>query len=94
MKTKKDFAISAMAAHLKLDPVRDRESLEAGYEDEVIGHYEKNPRPNADAIKFILDIMAKDGKTKLKSSDPKDYIDTTFIDELSKAGFIDGLYQR
>jgi NitT/TauT family transport system substrate-binding protein len=94
MKTKKDFAMSAMAAHLRLNPVKDREALEEGYEDEVLGHYEKNPRPSADAIKFILDIMTKDGKTKLKSTDPRDYIDTSFIDELNKAGFIDALYAK
>lgn len=93
MKTKKEFAMSSMAAHLRLDPVKDRDSLETGYEDEVLGHYEKNPRPSPEAIKFILDLMAKDGKTKIKSSDPRDYIDTSFIDELTKSGFIDALYK-
>jgi len=94
MKTRKDFAISAMAAHLRLNPVKDREALEEGYEDEVLGHYERNPRPSAEAIKFVLDVMTKDGKVKLKSADPKDYIDTSFVDELTKAGFIDALYAK
>jgi NitT/TauT family transport system substrate-binding protein len=94
MKTRKDFAISTMAGHLRLDPVKDRDALEEGYQDEVLGHYEKNPRPSPDAIKFILDVMNKDGKTKVKSSDPKDYIDTSFIDELTKTGFIDALYSK
>ena len=94
MKANKDFALSAIARHLKLDPVKDRDSLEAGYDDDVIGLYEKNPRPNLDSIKFILDLLNKDGKTKIKSSDPKDYVDTSLIDELNKAGFIDALYAK
>lgn len=94
MKTRKDFAMSTMAAHLRLNPVKDREALEEGYEDEVLGHYERNPRPSADAIKFILDIMTKDGKVKIKSNDPRNYIDTSFIDELNKAGFVNTLYSK
>jgi ABC-type nitrate/sulfonate/bicarbonate transport system substrate-binding protein len=94
MKTRKEFAMSAMAAHLRLNPVKDRDALEEGYEDEVLGHYERNPRPSPEAIKFILDVMTKDGKTKLKSTDPKDYIDTSFMDELNKAGFIEALYSK
>jgi NitT/TauT family transport system substrate-binding protein len=94
MKTRKEFAITSIAAHLRLDPVKDRDALEGGYEDEVIGLYEKNPRPSADAIKFILDVMTKDGKVKVKSADPKDYIDTSFVDELVKSGFIDALYAK
>ncbi len=94
MKSNKEFALSAIAGHLKLDPVKNRDALESGYEDDVLGLYEKNPRPSLDAIKFILDLLGKDGKTKIKSSNPKDYVDTSFIDELNQAGFIDALYGK
>jgi hypothetical protein len=28
-----------------------------------------------------------------KNADPKDYVDTRFIEELDRSGFIDGLYR-
>jgi len=29
-----------------------------------------------------------------KNADPKDYVDTRFIEELHRSGFIDGLYRQ
>jgi len=95
MKTDKAFALSAIAGHLRLDPVKDRDALEATYREAVLGDYEKNPRASADGVKFVLDSLKKEKNFVFKGSqNPRDYVDTSFMDRLNQSGFVDNLYDK
>jgi NitT/TauT family transport system substrate-binding protein len=94
MKADKNFAVSSIASHLKLDPVKDRDSLDASYREVVLRDYDGNPRPNVDGVKFMLDFLSKEKGFVLKgSNNPRDYVDSSFMNQLNESGFVDALYK-
>jgi hypothetical protein len=50
------------------------------------------PYPTMDGFKTIFDDLAK-RVPAAKNANPKEFVDTRFIEELDKAGYIDGLYR-
>jgi NitT/TauT family transport system substrate-binding protein len=95
MKKDKEFAISMMAKDLRLDPVSHRDELEGAYQEAVLGMYAGNPRPNTEGVKFILDLMRKEKNFQFKApTDPKYYVDTSFMAQLDKSGFVKSLYGK
>ena len=92
LKTDKEFAIAVMAKHLRLDPKKDREALEDSFKEVVIEQMLKIPSINLEAIKVGLDLMGKD-KPARASSNPRDYVDGTLMQELVKSGFTEQLYK-
>ncbi len=95
MKKDRKFAVSVIARNLRLDPVKDRDELEGAYQESVLGMWEKIPYPNADGVKFILDLLKKEKNFRFKgSTDAKDYVDSKFMDQLNESGFIKALYPK
>jgi NitT/TauT family transport system substrate-binding protein len=50
------------------------------------------PYPTLDGFKTIFEDLAK-RVPAAKTANPKDFVDTRFIEELDKSGYIDGLYR-
>ena len=92
LKTDKEFAIAVMAKHLRLDRKKDREALEDSFKEVVIEQMLKVPSINLEAIKVGLDLLGKD-KPARASSNPRDYVDGTLMQELVKSGFTEQLYK-
>jgi NitT/TauT family transport system substrate-binding protein len=92
LKTDKEFAIAVMAKHLRLDRKKDREALEDSFKEVVIEQMLKIPSINMEAIKVGLDLLGKD-KPARASSNPRDYVDGTLMQELVKSGFTEQLYK-
>lgn len=86
IKVDKEFTVSVMVKHLKLDPGKDREALEDAYRDIIIDQILKDPRPNSHAIKAALELMKA-------NNDPKQYVDASLMEELEKSGFVSAIYK-
>lgn len=69
------------------DPVLLKETY-----DSLAPHLNKVPTPKADQVQAALGLIAANDP-KAKDADPKKFVDTSFVDELEKSGFIDGLYK-
>lgn len=50
------------------------------------------PYPSLESIKTILNDFV-DQVPAAKTADPKDFVDTRFLEELDKSGYIDRLYR-
>jgi NitT/TauT family transport system substrate-binding protein len=92
LKTDKEFAIAVMAKHLRLDRKKDREALEDSFKEVVIEQMLKVHSINLEAIKVGLDLLGKD-KPARASSNPRDYVDGSLMQELVKSGFTEQLYK-
>lgn len=61
--------------------------------DETTRRLEKELRPNADAIRFHLEMSALDDPRAAKLSE-KDFWDSSAVDEIRRSGFVEQLYKR
>ena len=52
----------------------------------------KNPYPTLDGFKMVFTELA-DQIPAARTADPKDFVDTRFLEELDRSGYIDGLYR-
>jgi len=94
IKKDKDGTVAVMAKYLKLDIKKDRDVLYDTYDETIAsGEVEKRPYPNLEGIKFALNLIAKERNLAVPSN-PKDFLDTTLLEELEKSGFIDNLYRQ
>lgn len=95
MKKDRAFAVSMMAKDMRLDPASHKDELEGAYKEAVVGMYEANPRPNVEGVKFILDLMKKEKNFQFKApTDPKYYVDESFMSEIDKSDFVKTLYAK
>jgi NitT/TauT family transport system substrate-binding protein len=92
LKVDKDFAIFVIAKYLRMDPKKDREALEDSFQEVIIEQMLKVPHINLEATKVALDLLGKERPANA-STDPKDYVDGSLMQELIKSGFIDNLYK-
>lgn len=60
--------------------------------DTLAPYLNKTPTPKPDQVKAALDLIALND-AKAKGADPSKFVDTSFVDELEKSGFIVGLYK-
>lgn len=60
--------------------------------DTLVPYLNKVPTPRSEQVGAALDLIAVNDP-KAKGADPKKFVDTSFVDELEKSGFIDGLYK-
>lgn len=60
--------------------------------DEISSRVERGLRPQADAVRALLDLAALDFPQAKRLSE-KDNWDLSLIDEISKSGFLDQLYK-
>src|ERR1051325_1929267 len=71
--------------------IKDEKELEDSYQL-LRSFVPVKPYPTLEGFKTIIADMAK-RVPAAKNADPKDYVDTRFIEELDRSGFIDGLYR-
>jgi ABC-type nitrate/sulfonate/bicarbonate transport system substrate-binding protein len=92
LKTDKEFAIAIMAKYLRMDPRKDREALEDSFQEVIVEQMLKVPQINLEAVKVALDLLGKERPANA-SSNPRDYVDASLMQELIKNGFTETLYK-
>lgn len=88
MRTNPTVAKRALAKRMQ---IRDEKEIEDTYQL-LKSFVQVKPYPTLDGFKTIFDDLAK-RVPAAKKANPKDYVDTRFIEELDKSGFIDALYR-
>ena len=71
--------------------LKDQKELEDAYQL-LKSFIQIKPYPSLEGFKTVLAETAK-RLPGAKTADPKDFIDTRFIEELDRSGYIDGLYR-
>lgn len=71
--------------------IRDEGELEDSYQL-LRSFIQVKPYPTLEGFKTIFADLAK-RVPAAKNADPRDFVDTRFIEELDRSGFIDGLYR-
>ena len=82
----------AKRAIAKRMQIRDEKELEDSYQL-LRGFVQVKPYPTLEGFKTIFADLSK-RVPAAKNADPKDYVDTRFIEELDRSGFIDKLYRQ
>ena len=82
----------AKRAIAKRMQTRDEKELEDSYQL-LRSFIQVKPYPTLQGFKTIFADLAK-RVPAAKNADPKDYVDTRFIDEMDRSGFIDKLYRQ
>lgn len=85
----REFALKVTADFAKNN---DPEVLNASY-DSVISFQDRIPYVNPKGIEFILKVI-EDRDPRAKNFDPQAVVDSSFIEELDKSGFIDALWRK
>ena len=78
-------------ALIKYRKTKDEKLLEDAYQT-LRETVKPKPYPNLQAFKTIFNDVS-DRILAAKTANPKDFIDTSFLEELDKSGYIDGLYR-
>jgi ABC-type nitrate/sulfonate/bicarbonate transport system substrate-binding protein len=89
IKTEKENTKAIFSKNLKLN---DPEGLERAYKD-YNGIFPENLMPTVDGVKTMLDDLAPHNP-KAASANPKNFVDTSLVDELEASGFFKQLYKR
>lgn len=78
-------------AFVKYRKTKDEKQLEDAYQTlrEVV---KAKPYPNMESFKTIFKDVS-DRIPAAKSADPREFVDISFLQELDKSGYIDGLYR-
>ena len=81
--------MKVLAKYLK----SDRDVLDKSYDISTTEElFPRKQYPSLEAIRVCLDQIAED-EPKAKVSKPESFIDSSFIAELDKSGYIDSLYK-
>ena len=78
-------------AFVKYRKTKDPKQLEDAYQT-LRETVKAKPYPNMEAFKTIFKDVS-DRVPAAKTANPKDFVDTSFLEELDKSGYIDGLYR-
>jgi NitT/TauT family transport system substrate-binding protein len=82
---------AAKRAFVKYRKTRDEKQLEDAYQ--TLREIAKpKPYPNMESFKTIFKDVS-DRIPAAKSADPREFVDISFLQELDKSGYIDGLYR-
>ena len=88
MRTNPDLAKKAINKHMRLNDDREIEETYQLLRRVAL----TKPYPTIDGIKTILNDLI-DQIPAAKTADPKDFVDTRFLEELDRSGYIDRLYR-
>jgi NitT/TauT family transport system substrate-binding protein len=89
IKTDKEGTKAVITNNLR---VTDADSLERAYRS-YAPIFREAPYPDADGVKTYLDDLARTNP-KAAAADPKSFVDTSFVRDLEKSGFIKQLYGK
>ena len=78
-------------AFVKYRKTKDEKQLEDAYQP-VRETVKPKPDPNLEAFKTIFKDVS-DRIPAAKTANPKEFVDISFLEELDKSGYIDGLYR-
>jgi hypothetical protein len=56
------------------------------------GFMPRKPYPTLDGFKMVFGELSEQIPAA-KTADPRDFVDTRFLEELDRSGYIDGLYR-
>jgi NitT/TauT family transport system substrate-binding protein len=86
--TNAEVSKQAFRKYLRLQQEREQDDAY-----QVLRSYlPRKPYPTVDGFKAVFAELAEQIPAA-KSADPKDFIDTRFLEELDRSGYIDGLYR-
>ena len=88
-KTEKEWTTTIISKYLKIN---DREGLERTYNTFRVIMPEA-PYPAPEGVKTLLDDMVSKSP-KVTETNPKEFVDTSFVQELDRSGLIRQLYKR
>jgi ABC-type nitrate/sulfonate/bicarbonate transport system substrate-binding protein len=88
MRTNPAIARRALARRMQ---IRDEQEVEETYQL-LKSFVQVKPYPTLEGFKTIFDDLAK-RVPAAKNANPKDFVDTRFIEEFDRSGYIDGLYR-
>ena len=89
LKTDREFSIKVISKYTK---VTSRSVLDDAYNFYAVNYIRKVPMPSVAGVKTILEQMGlKDSRAK--TANPDDFVDSRYIDELEKSGFLRNLYK-
>jgi len=88
-KTQKELGFNVMAKYLKIS---DRKLLEESY-DLYAPDFIPAPYPNTEEMKTSFEYVALT-KPEIMKHKPEEFVDSSFVAELDKSGFIKKLYGR
>jgi ABC-type nitrate/sulfonate/bicarbonate transport system substrate-binding protein len=88
-KTDKDTTTKIISKYTR---ITDQESLDRTYQA-YIKLLPEVPLPGPEGVKTFLDYMAP-GRPDSATTNPKDFVDMSFVQELQTSGFIKQLYRR
>ncbi len=83
-----EVAKRALRKHMRLQQERD---LDDAYQI-LRGFLPRKPYPTLDGFKMDFTELA-DQIPAAKTADPRDFVDTRFLEEFDRSGYIDGLYR-
>ena len=89
MRTNPALAKRALSKRMQ---IKDEKELEDTYQL-LKSFIQVKPYPSLEGFKTIFEDLAK-RVPAAKTANAKEYVDTRFIDELDKSGYIDGLYRQ
>ena len=78
-------------AFVKYRKTKDEKQLEDAYQT-LRETVKQKPYPNMESFKTIFKDVS-DRIPAAKSANPREFVDTSFLEELDKSGYIDGLYR-
>jgi ABC-type nitrate/sulfonate/bicarbonate transport system substrate-binding protein len=78
-------------AFMKYRKTKDDKPLEDAYQT-LRETVKQKPYPNMESFKTIFKDVS-DRLPAAKSANPREFVDTSFLEELDKSGYIDGLYR-
>ena len=88
MRTNPAVAKRALSKRMQ---IKDEKEIEDTYQL-LKSFVQVKPYPTLEGFKTIFDDLAK-RVPAAKTANPKDFVDTRFIEELDRSGYIDGLYK-
>jgi NitT/TauT family transport system substrate-binding protein len=89
LKENKEESLKVFAKYLRNS---DGKKLSYLY-DEIASRVEKDLRPQAESVRFLLDLVTQDYPQAQRLSE-KDHWDLSLIDEIQRSGFIDRVYKK
>jgi len=90
MKTNRETWMRVLGKYVKVG----RDILEKSYEVSTTeALFPRSQYPSLEAIRASLEQIAEE-EPKAKASKPENFVDASFISELDKGGYIEGLYKR
>src|SRR5262249_43371035 len=88
VKTNPELAKRAIRKYMRFKDERDTEEAYQMIRDIM----PRKPYPTVEGVKTVLDELAPKIPAA-KTAQPREFMDTRFIEELDRSGFIDGLYK-